>query len=218
MKTPNDATPSINELAKKIVGMRDPIKGVVFDQPAELGYTCPYCKNTPSDGENFDERLHWGEYNGFLWCSVCNKDYPSAICQPDPDKAIETYLDCVNDAKKLIAFPKVFFPSKEELRDKTLKYITTSTTPHSPYLDYHRGMFDLLQEIQSQLSMENKPESNPTQPYNDSIAVTLLEKFVNLIDRMDRADYNPKITPDMYADDLIKLRQEYEDFKKSNTN
>lgn len=92
---------STNELAEKIVGKREPSRGVIFDQPAELGFCCPVCKNKTDDGKNFDERLHWSEYNGFLWCSVCNKDYPTPLCQPNIDKAIETYLCCVLDAQKL---------------------------------------------------------------------------------------------------------------------
>lgn len=92
---------STNELADKIVGKRV-VKGIIFDQPCELGYHCPVCKYDIDDGKNFDERLHWSEYNGFLWCSVCNKDYPSALCQPDIDKAITTYLHCVNDAKHMM--------------------------------------------------------------------------------------------------------------------
>jgi len=92
---------SKNELAEKIVGIREHPNGVIFDQPCELGYHCPVCKYEQVTEGNFDERLHWGEYNGFLWCSICNKDFPSALCQPDVDKAIETYLTCVLDAKRL---------------------------------------------------------------------------------------------------------------------
>ncbi len=93
---------SVNELAEKIVGKRQVKLGdVIFDQPAELGYHCPKCEYEIIHEGEFDERLQWSEYNGFLWCEKCDKDYPSALCQPDLDKAIETYLHCILDAKKI---------------------------------------------------------------------------------------------------------------------
>jgi hypothetical protein len=91
---------SKNERAEKIVGKRDlPENAMIFDEPCELGYHCPVCKYKHLIKGNYDERLQWSEYNGFIWCSVCNKDYPSALCQPDIDMAIKTYLDCVEIAK-----------------------------------------------------------------------------------------------------------------------
>ena len=92
---------STNELAQKIVGKRPPINGIIFDQPCELDYHCPVCEYDNVVAGNFDERLRWSEYNGFLWCSKCNIDFPSALCQPDKKKAVKTYLDCVHDAKQL---------------------------------------------------------------------------------------------------------------------
>ena len=93
---------SQNKLAEKVVGKRDlPLNAIIFDQPCELDYHCPVCKYKNVVKGNYDERLQWSEYNGFIWCSTCNKDYPSALCQPDIDKAIKTYLDCVLEAKKI---------------------------------------------------------------------------------------------------------------------
>jgi hypothetical protein len=78
-----------------------------------LGYHCPVCQYRHFQGGQmiWDERLRWGEYNGFLWCSVCNKDYPSCLCIPmneypptylkkksAADYAIEVYLDSVESA------------------------------------------------------------------------------------------------------------------------
>jgi hypothetical protein len=93
---------SKNERAGEIVGLRPHVDGIIFDQPAELGYRCPVCLNKPYDETigQFDVRLEWSEYNGFLWCSVCNKDYPSALCCVDVDKAIGIYLDCIEDVSK----------------------------------------------------------------------------------------------------------------------
>lgn len=97
---------STDEFAEQIVGKRRLIKGILFFQPCELGYHCPVCKyENVTEGE-FDERLHFSEYNGFLWCSVCNKDYPSALCKVDIDKAIDTYLQCVWEARKNMSFDK----------------------------------------------------------------------------------------------------------------
>ena len=91
---------SKNERAEKIVGLR-PVKPntIVIDLPCELGYHCPVCKyDTVDDKGNFDERLHWSEYSSFIWCQVCNRDYPSALCQPDIDKAIGVFLDSIEHA------------------------------------------------------------------------------------------------------------------------
>lgn len=94
---------SKNDRAKKVVGLRD-VKGatVIINSPAEMDYRCPVCLNEPSSAKEgwIDERLEWSEYNGFLYCSVCDKDYPSALCQPDIDKAIKIYLKCVEDANE----------------------------------------------------------------------------------------------------------------------
>jgi len=90
---------SKNDRAKNIAGLRNlPKNAIPFDQPCELGYHCPICKyKDPKD--NYDERLEWSEYEGFLWCRVCNKDYPSCLCMPDKDKAIDIYLDSLSDQK-----------------------------------------------------------------------------------------------------------------------
>jgi hypothetical protein len=93
---------SKNKLAEKIVGLRDmPYNAIIFDQPCELDYHCPVCKYKNVVKGSYDERLEWSEYNGFIYCGVCNVDYPSALCQPDIDKAIKTYLECVLEAKSI---------------------------------------------------------------------------------------------------------------------
>jgi len=90
-----------NEAVEKIVGKRDQPGNVMpFDLPCELGYHCPVCEYEQVTDGNFDERLAWSEYNGFLFCYVCNKDYPSALCMPNIDKAIDIYLSTVQDAQK----------------------------------------------------------------------------------------------------------------------
>jgi hypothetical protein len=70
-----------------------PEGAIAIDYPCELGYVCPVC------GAN-DERLEWSEYNAFLWCETCDKDYPSALCQPVIANAIKTFLDSVAAAVK----------------------------------------------------------------------------------------------------------------------
>jgi len=90
---------SKNASAAEVMGMR-PTGYTPIDFPVELGYRCPVCKekNDLKSGD-YDLRLYWSEYNGFLYCSVCNRDYPSALCMPNIDRAIEIYLDTVRDAK-----------------------------------------------------------------------------------------------------------------------
>jgi len=111
MTKPKLKSTSKNSRAGRIVGLRDMPKGAIpIDQPCELGYHCPVCKyeHFQANAMTWDERLEWSEYNGFLWCSVCNRDYPSCLCIPmgeDPphylkkkaavDYAIEIYLDAV---------------------------------------------------------------------------------------------------------------------------
>lgn len=92
---------SKNKRAEKLLGFRD-VKGatVIINSPAEMGYRCPVCLNKPDDGVNFDERLEWSEYNTFLWCPVCNFDYPTCLCCTDIDKAINIYLKCIEEAKR----------------------------------------------------------------------------------------------------------------------
>jgi hypothetical protein len=82
---------SINKQAENIVGKR-PTDGLAIDFPAELGFVCP--KNGKHSGY-----LWWSEYNGFLWCEKCNKDYPSCLCTEDLEKATAIYLSAVMDAK-----------------------------------------------------------------------------------------------------------------------
>ena len=86
-------TDSKNQRAQNICGLRD-TNGMTMDMPTELGYQCPVCKL-----QN-DELLDWSEYETFLWCQRCNKDYPSCFCLIDMDRSINTYLDCVAYLKK----------------------------------------------------------------------------------------------------------------------
>ena len=84
---------SENNQAKDIVWKRKHTKiAIAIDLPMELWYICPKCKK-------LSERLDWSEYNWFLYCYECNKDYPTCLCCDDLEKAIDVYLNCVNDAK-----------------------------------------------------------------------------------------------------------------------
>ena len=86
---------SKNDRAESLMGKR-PEGYIAIDSPSELGYRCPVCNNQ-SDGD-YDERLEWSEYNSFIWCSVCNRDYPSCLCTPDISHAIDVFLSSVDDA------------------------------------------------------------------------------------------------------------------------
>ncbi len=85
-----------HKLAAQIVGIRE--DGQPFDPPGELGFHCPVCQYLLFDGEEYDDRLSWSEYNGFLRCSICDSDYPTALCMPTLDRAIKIYLLCVKAA------------------------------------------------------------------------------------------------------------------------
>jgi hypothetical protein len=97
---------SKNPEAERIVGLR-PAGHQPLDEPCELGYRCPVCKYELLVDGNYDERLAWSEYNGFLWCSVCNFDYPSCLCLIDARRATETFLKTVQGAIERAASQKV---------------------------------------------------------------------------------------------------------------
>jgi len=92
---------SKNEDAERIVGLRElPFGTMILNSPAEEGYHCPVCEYESVVNGDFDERLYWSEYNGFLYCSVCNRDYPTCLCTKDMDKAISIYLIAIKQAIK----------------------------------------------------------------------------------------------------------------------
>jgi hypothetical protein len=89
---------SKNARAEELLGLR-PTDGMAFDQPCELGYHCPVCQYPHVTADHYDERLHWSEYESFIWCSVCNVDYPSCLCVPASSlRAIEVFLVSVEGA------------------------------------------------------------------------------------------------------------------------
>lgn len=93
----NGTEHSTNERAERLLGRRDehgPV-GLVLFAPVEMGYACPIHKQSI---DKDPDSLHWSEYNSFLWCEHCNRDYPSALCAVDPEHAIRVYLSSVEDA------------------------------------------------------------------------------------------------------------------------
>lgn len=92
---------SVNDRAEKLLGRRDddgPI-GIVLFSPSEQGFRCPVHQRT-AEQEYEVQTLEWSEYNAFLWCELCDRDYPSALCcaSTDPLRAIEIFLDTVENA------------------------------------------------------------------------------------------------------------------------
>jgi hypothetical protein len=92
---------STNEYAEKVVGRRAS-NVISIDEPCELGYHCPVCRYELLVNGEYDERLTWSEYNSFLWCSVCNKDYPSCLCVPNIENAIFIFLSSVENVVKQV--------------------------------------------------------------------------------------------------------------------
>lgn len=107
---------STNDRAEELMGRRltpeqEQAGVIAIDYPVELGYQCPIHKRSLADEARHD-LLQWSEYNGFLWCPECDRDWPSALCvpldaNPDPDRpwmnagpdaAIDVFLDTVADA------------------------------------------------------------------------------------------------------------------------
>lgn len=87
---------SSDELAAQIVGIRE--ERQPLDAPGELGFHCPVCQYPLFHDGDYDDRLAWSQYNGFLHCWTCGKHYPSALCIPNVDRAIKIYLLCVKEA------------------------------------------------------------------------------------------------------------------------
>ena len=106
----NNQIVSKDDRAKKLMGHRNqdhPGANALFE-PCELGYACPICNTC-------NEKIHWSEYKGFIWCENCNLDIPSCLCikYPEPNitkkvlpkkdriiKATEIFLDTIEDAIK----------------------------------------------------------------------------------------------------------------------
>jgi len=88
---------STRDLTAQIVGLRKD-DGHTLDAPRELGFHCPVCQYILLHDDEYVVRLTWRQYNCFLSCSVREKDYPSAICMPNVDRAIRIYLLCVKEA------------------------------------------------------------------------------------------------------------------------
>ena len=97
MTTLTEADHSKNATAKKVMGLR-PTGLQPLDDPCELGYHCPVCQYELLVDGHYDYRLEWSEYNAMLWCSVCNRAYPSCLCMPEFSHAIEIFLSTVSDA------------------------------------------------------------------------------------------------------------------------
>lgn len=73
---------------------------IIIDYPCEVGYHCPVCEYEHMFRWNYDDRLQWSEYNGMIWCSVCDKDYFAFQCVSDVDKQIEIALDIIEDIRR----------------------------------------------------------------------------------------------------------------------
>jgi hypothetical protein len=106
---------SKNLKAEEIVGKRE--GGTPFQEPWEMDYACPLCTPPITEhSEVFDkegnvkpeyERLHFSEYQGFMWCEHCNADIPSLLCLSarslkQLDIYTERYLELLTEFKARI--------------------------------------------------------------------------------------------------------------------
>ena len=78
--------------------------------PAELDYYCPICHKTCKicDGTKkfkpiHDETLEFSEYEGFMWCPVCEIDIPSFLClRANTKEKVKIYTERFIDYFKVI--------------------------------------------------------------------------------------------------------------------
>lgn len=97
---------SKNDRAKKIMGYRNqehPGANALFE-PYEMGYACPVCNIC-------NEKLHWSEYKGFIWCQNCNLDIPSCLCVKYPEPHLSKKV--LNKKDKIIKATKIFLDTIE---------------------------------------------------------------------------------------------------------
>lgn len=144
--------PSKNKVAEELVGLRK--HGTPIQLPFEMDYSCPLCAppinentkifTTKGDLKAPFSRLHFSEYNGFMWCEKCNIDIPSFLClNPISKKAIEIYTER-------------FLEFISEIRDR---YIISLTPEEKDVVFLKVKINDLEQKIQSlqhELDMNNE--------------------------------------------------------------
>jgi hypothetical protein len=63
---------STRDLTAQIVGLRKD-DGHTLDAPGELGFHCPVCQYSLFHDDEYDARLKWSQYNGFLSCSCARR-------------------------------------------------------------------------------------------------------------------------------------------------
>jgi hypothetical protein len=98
---------SRNSEIEEVCGRRGP--GMPSQFPWEMDYFCPICGEPPTwdlfeknEGEVL--KLHFSEYNYFMWCAECNLDIPSFLClRADSRTAVKFYsarfLDMIKTIK-----------------------------------------------------------------------------------------------------------------------
>jgi hypothetical protein len=124
---------SKNIIVEKLVGKRE--GGDPFYEPCEMDYACPICcKPITEHIEIFDEkgeikpeyeRLHFSEYNGFMWCENCNIDIPSFLCLNSNSKeSVENYTDRFIDFLEKFK-ERIYHPltnEEKEIESKRINY------------------------------------------------------------------------------------------------
>lgn len=168
MNTPINTESSVpeyssNKRAEQLLGRRDengPI-GVILFAPVEQGYACPV--HGAETEETLGETLHWSEYNAFVWCSRCDKDYPSALCatatnrwHPDAstiDAQIRVYLESVAEAvARATADLKGQILAVEAVQTKAREMGRPSFDPDGDPAGYDQGFADAAQGLSGDLN------------------------------------------------------------------
>jgi len=130
---------SKNAEAERLFGLRR-TDCTAFDQPCELGYHCPMCQYEQVTDGHYDERLHWSEYESFIWCAVCNVDYPSCLCLPaEPIRATEIFLSSVREAIDRPQEKTGYRRARGALKDAVPKTNAKESPVHKFWMVYRIG-------------------------------------------------------------------------------
>jgi hypothetical protein len=145
----DEAHQSHNADAESICGLRK--GGMPFQEPWEMDYACPICTEMITEHTQvFDEdgnvkpeyqRLHFSQYQGFMYCEYCNLDMPSYFCKHHSDRAliiqdITHYLELIQQYQALV-IPKESQSYADRIRELEIENVKLKQQFESASISLH---------------------------------------------------------------------------------